>query len=145
MFRIAMSGILRIAAVAFIAVLVHPIQAQSKTEKEAAVFKYQGKLLIAKKDGIAVGPFGKGGTVWEPTATPGAVNTINDAGVTQDPAIFPATPATALVRKGEVLKITLRTMVHAPRCDFCGCRSVREYRKRCICESGKGWHVVCRG
>jgi hypothetical protein len=90
---------LRIAALAFMGLLVQPIHAQSKAEKEAAVLKYQGKFLLAKKDGIAVGPFVRGGTLLEP-ATPGAVNTINETGLTQE------TPGTALVRKGEVLKIT---------------------------------------
>jgi hypothetical protein len=97
--RISTHRILRIVAAASMALLVHPIYAQSRTEKEAAVLKYQGKLLIVKKDGIAVGPFVKGGTLLEP-GTGGAVNTINDAGITQE------TPGTALVRNGEVLKIT---------------------------------------
>jgi hypothetical protein len=38
--RITTHGILRIAAAAFMVVLVHPIEAQSKTEKDAAVLKY---------------------------------------------------------------------------------------------------------
>ena len=66
--------------------------------------KYQGKLLIAKKDGIAVGPFVKG-MLWDPT-TGGAVNVVNDAGVIQE------IPGTALVRKGEVLKITAVRLIN---------------------------------
>jgi len=87
-----------IAAAAIMALLVNPIQAQSKAEKDAAVLKYQGKYLIAKKDGIAVGPFEKGGP-WEP-ASGGAGNVVTEAGVIQ------VVPGTALVSKGEVLKIT---------------------------------------
>lgn len=80
--KITRHGILGIAAAAFIAVVVHPILAQSKAEREAAVLKYQGKFLIAKKDGIAVGPF-EGGGIMSPR-TGGAVNVVNDAGVIQE-------------------------------------------------------------
>jgi hypothetical protein len=47
-----MSRVLRIAAVALLAVLVGQIQAQSKTEKDAAVSRYKDKLVVVKKDGI---------------------------------------------------------------------------------------------
>jgi hypothetical protein len=45
---------------AFVGLIVHPIQAQSKTEKEAAVLKYQGKFLIVKIDGTSIGAAGGG-------------------------------------------------------------------------------------
>ena len=96
--------VLVLAAAACLALLVQPTQAQSKTEKDAAALKYQGKFLIAKKDGIAVGPFVKG-MLWDPTSG-GAVNLINDAGVTQ------VVPGTALVSKGEVLKITAVRLIN---------------------------------
>lgn len=102
--KITTHGILRIAAAAFMVVLVHPIQAQSKTEKDAAVLKYQGKFLIAKKDGIVVGPFVKG--TWYGPGYGGAGNVVNDGGVIQ------AIPGTALVRKGEGLKITAVRLIN---------------------------------
>jgi|GEM_PF-655304 hypothetical protein len=105
--RITTHRIPRIAAAAFIALLVHPIQAQSKVEKEAAVLKYQGKLLIVKKDGIAASSFVKG-ILWSPT-TGGAVNIINDAGA------FQVIAGTELVRKGEVLKITAVHLINVHR------------------------------
>jgi hypothetical protein len=106
--RITTHRILIVAAAAFMALLVHPIHAQSKMEKEAAVLKYQGKILIVKKDGIATGSFVKR-IQWEPTSGGAALNIINDAGVSQVIA------GTELVRKGEVLKITAVHLINAHR------------------------------
>ena len=49
--------ILRIAATVFLAALVHPMQAQSKTEKEAAIVKYKDKFLLVNGDGLFVGQY----------------------------------------------------------------------------------------
>jgi len=103
---LAVHRALRIAAAAFMALLVQPIQAQSKEEKEAAVLKYKGKFLVVKKDGIAVGPFVK--DLMGPT-TGGASNIINDAGAIQ------TLGGIALVSKGEVLKITDVHLINAHR------------------------------
>ena len=100
--KITTHRILRIAAAAFIAVVVHPIQAQSKAEKDAAVLKYKGKFLIAKKDGMFVGTLSEGVLCSDPRWH-GPVNGINEAGdiQVQETAGCDTEP----IHKGESLKI----------------------------------------
>jgi hypothetical protein len=92
--------ILILGAAAFVGLIVHPIQAQSKTEKEAAVSKYQGKRLIVKIDGISVGFTGEGLCA----VRPGAANLIGDAGDVQVTDQFQC--GTEPIHKGEVLIIS---------------------------------------
>jgi hypothetical protein len=99
--KITTHGILRIAAAAFIAVIVHPIQAQSKTEKEAAILKYKNKFLLVKKDGISVGLLSEGLMCSKPGY--GTVNIVNDVADIQLLDEFHC--GTEPIHKGEALQI----------------------------------------
>jgi hypothetical protein len=91
--------ILILGMAAFVGLIVHPIQAQSKTEKEAAVLKYKDKFLIVKIDGISVGAAGEG-----LCASRGPANIIGDAGDIQIIERFNC--GAEPIHKGEVLKIS---------------------------------------
>jgi hypothetical protein len=84
-------------------VLAHPAQAQSKAEKDAAVLKYKGKFLIAKKDGVSMGLLSEGLVCSDP-ALHGPANIVNDVADIQ--LINPFHCDTEPIHKGEVLKIT---------------------------------------
>jgi hypothetical protein len=109
--RITTHRILRIAAAGFMALLIHPIEAQSKAEKEAAILKYKGKFLVVKKDGIFMGEAGEGmcrpanpllpRVLEPPRAT--ATNVISDAEHTKVTDRFNC--GVEPIHKGEVLKI----------------------------------------
>ena len=98
---ITIHRILRIAAAALMAVLVYPIQAQSKTEKEAADLKYKDKFLLVNRDGIFVGILSEGLMCSKPGVT--TTNGINDVGDVQ--LINPFHCGTEPIHKGEVLEI----------------------------------------
>lgn len=96
---------LGVFAASLAGLIIPTAQAQSKTEKEAAVARYKGKLLLVKKDGISTGPMDRGVLLGrEGMVNPsegGAVTFIDDAGNIQI-----SRGGTEPVRKGEVLKIT---------------------------------------
>ena len=85
---------------------IHLIKAQSKTDKEAAVVKYQDKFLIVKKDGIAVSPFVKETRILgiRNPSFGGAINIINGAEGVQ--IIDESSSGTEPIHRGEVLKIS---------------------------------------
>lgn len=102
MARLTMHRTLWIAAAAFMAALVHPIQAQSKTEKEAAILKYKNKFLLVKQDGISVGILSEG-LMCDEHVGKGTVNIINDMTDIQTFDEFHC--GTEPIHKGEALKI----------------------------------------
>ena len=107
--RITTRRIRRIVAAAFMAVLVYPIRAQSKGEKEAAVLKYKGKFLFVKRDGIAVGVMSVSDGF---CAASGAVNTINDTGIQVSDRFHCGVEP---IHKGEVLHILNVNLVDVHR------------------------------
>jgi hypothetical protein len=90
-----------IAATILMALLVRPIPAQSKAEKEDAVLKYKSKFLVVKRDGIFIGIAGEG--LCHPGIPSHVGNLISDADHIKvtDPYNCGVEP----IHKGEVLKI----------------------------------------
>ena len=86
---------------AFVGLIVHPVEAQSRTEKEAAVLKYKGKFLIVKNDGISVGLAGEG--MCSLGDSSGAINVLSAAGGIEVRDRFHC--CTEPIHKGECLKI----------------------------------------
>jgi hypothetical protein len=101
MFRATKHGILKIAAAAFMAALVHPMQAQSKTEKDAVILRYKNKFLLVKKAGVSVGLLSEGLMRSQPGH--GTVNIVNDAEDIQLLDEFHC--GTEPIHKGEALQI----------------------------------------
>jgi hypothetical protein len=101
MTRLTAHRLLRIAAAAFMALLVHPIQAQSKEEKEAAIIKYKGKFLVVKKDGLFMQLVGQDLMCSNPVAH----SVTNFISADQIEVIDEFHCETEPIHRGEVLKI----------------------------------------
>ena len=100
--RITTHRILGLAAATFVVLLVQPIQAQSKAEKDAAVLKYKNKFLLVKKDGLSVGLLSEGLVCSQPDWH-GPVNVVNDVADIQLLDQFHC--GSEPIHKGEALKI----------------------------------------
>jgi hypothetical protein len=108
---------LRIAVLVCALPLVHPLCAQTKAEKEAAVMKYKDKLLVVKKAGLFIG-FGCTPLLAAPLGGPegNLGNFITDSEHSR--VINPLKCGEEPIRKGEVLMISAVRLFSTSRQSF---------------------------